>query len=63
MGNVEHWNVTPRSNKLLQEGANGVPNSQSTTFFSAKYQLTTFFGQISVNKYFLANSQLTTNFG
>ena len=32
----------------------GVPNSQSTTIFSAKYQLTTIF---------LTNSQLTTNFG
>ena len=33
----------------------GVPNSQLTTIFSAKYQLTTFF--------FWTNSQLTTNFG
>ena len=32
----------------------GVPNSQLTTNFSAKYQLTTIFW---------ANSQLTTNFG
>ena len=32
----------------------GVPNSQLTTNFSAKYQLTTIF---------LANSQLTTNIG
>ena len=32
----------------------GVPNSQLTAIFSAKYQLTTIF---------LANSQLTTNFG
>ena len=32
----------------------GVPNSQLTTNFSAKYQLATFLG---------ANSQLTTNFG
>ena len=32
----------------------GVPNSQLTTNFSAKYQLTTIF---------LTNSQLTTNFG
>ena len=32
----------------------GVPKSQLTTIFSAKYQLTTII---------LANSQLTTNFG
>ena len=32
----------------------GVPNSQLTTIFPAKYQLTIIF---------LANSQLTTNFG
>ena len=32
----------------------GVPNSQVTTNFSTKYQLTTIF---------LANSQLTSNFG
>ena len=32
----------------------GVPNSQLTTIFSAKYQL---------NTIFLANSQLTINFG
>ena len=32
----------------------GVPSSQLTTNFSAKYQLTTFF---------FANSQLTPNFG
>ena len=32
----------------------GVPNSQLTTSFSAKYQLTIIF---------LVNSQLTTNFG
>ena len=32
----------------------GVPNSQLTAITSAKYQLTTIF---------LANSQLTTNFG
>ena len=34
----------------------GVPNSQLTTIFSAKYQLSTIF-------FFLANSQITTNFG
>ena len=33
----------------------GVPSSQLTTNFSAKYQLTTFF--------FFANSKLTPNFG
>ena len=38
----------------IQEGANGVPISQLTTIFSAKYHITTIF---------LANSQLTTNFG
>ena len=32
----------------------GVPNSQLTIIFSAKYQL---------NAIFLGNSQLTTNFG
>ena len=32
----------------------GVPNSQLATMFSAKYQL---------NTIFVANSQLTTNFG
>ena len=31
----------------------GIPNSQLTTFYSAKYQLTTIF---------LASSQSTTNF-
>ena len=34
----------------------GVPSSQLTTNFSAKYQLTTFF-------FFFSNSQLTPNFG
>ena len=37
-----------------EEGANG-----GTQFSVYNY----FFGQISVNYYFLANSQLTTNFG
>ena len=40
----------PGNRNHILEGANGVPNSQLTTIFSAKDQLTTiFFGQFSVN--------------
>ena len=42
------------SERIIKRVLMGVPNSQLTTIFSAKYQLSAIF---------LANSQLTTNFG
>ena len=47
---LPEWSFLLRYKRVLM----GVPISQLTTIFSAKYQLTTIF---------LANSQLTTNFG